>query len=94
MARTKAQFQNMVNFDIEVKFDLEGQGQAPPPPPQKKKKKKKEKKNSSRDHNGGLLHLWSKFGYPSLNGWWDMVQTNLVTDGRTDVLTDRGRRRQ
>ena len=29
-----------------------------------------------RDHNQGILHLWSKFGGPSLNGWWVMVQRN------------------
>ena len=28
------QAQNGVNFDFEVKFDLEGQGQSPPPPKQ------------------------------------------------------------
>ena len=34
------QAQNGVNFDFEVKFNLECQGQSPPPPPKKKKKKK------------------------------------------------------
>ena len=33
---SRRQAQNGVNFDFEVKFDLEGQGQSPPPPPQKK----------------------------------------------------------
>ena len=30
MARTNSQAQNGVNFDFEVKFDLEGQGQSSP----------------------------------------------------------------
>ena len=30
---SRGQAQNGVNFDFEVKFDLEGQGQPPPPPP-------------------------------------------------------------
>ena len=30
MARTNSQAQKGVNFDFEVKFDLEGQGQSPP----------------------------------------------------------------
>ena len=25
---------------------------------------------NNRDLNQGILHLWSKFGGPSLNGWW------------------------
>ena len=29
-----------------------------------------------RDFNQGILHLWSKFGDPSLNGWWVMVRTS------------------
>ena len=30
LSRTNSQTQNGVNFDFEVKFDLEGQGQSPP----------------------------------------------------------------
>ena len=41
-----------------------------PSPPQKKKKINK------RDLNQGVLHLWSKFGYPSLNGWWVIIPTS------------------
>ena len=33
------QAQNGVNFEFEVQFDLEGQGQLPPPPKKKKQKK-------------------------------------------------------
>ena len=54
------QAQNGVKFDFEVKFDLEGQGQSP-------------QKNT--DLNQGLLHLWSKFGVPTLNGWWVIART-------------------
>ena len=45
---------------------------------------------NNRDLNQGLLHLWSKFGDPSLNGWWVIARTNLVTDGLTDGRTDAG----
>ena len=49
---------------------------------------------SNRDLNQGLLHIRSKFGDPSLNGWWVIARTNLVTDWRTDRRTDRCRQRQ
>ena len=39
-------------------------------------------------NEGGLLHLWSKFGDSSLNGWWSIARTNLVTDGRTEGRID------
>ena len=42
---------------------------------------------NNRDLKQGLLHLWSKFGDPSLNGWWVIARTTLVTDGRTDRQT-------
>ena len=42
---------------------------------------------NNKDLNQGLLHLWSKFGDPSLNGCWVIAQTNLVTDGLTDRRT-------
>ena len=73
---SREQAQNGVNFDFEVKFDLEGQGQSPP--------------KNNRDLNQGLLHLWSKFSDPSLNGWWVIARTNLMTDGLTDGGTDAG----
>ena len=41
-----------------------------------------------RDLNQGLLHLWSKFDYPSLNECWVIMWTNLVTDGLKDGWTD------
>ena len=31
--------------------------------------------NSENDFNKGVLHLWSKFGDPNLNGWLVMVRT-------------------
>ena len=40
-----------------------------------------------RDPYQGLLHLWSKFGDPSLNGWWVIARTS---DWRTDWPTDGG----
>ena len=72
------QAQNGVTFDFEVEFDLEGQSQSPP-------------QNNS-DINQGLLHLWSKFGDPSLNGWWVIARTSkwlphTRTDGRTHRQT-------
>ena len=48
------QAQNGVNFDFEVKFDLKGQGQSPP--------------KTIGFLTKVFLHLWSKFGDPSLNG--------------------------
>ena len=56
------QAQNGVNFDFEVKFDFEGQGQSPP--------------QNNKDLNQGLLHLWSKFGDPSWNGSWVIARTS------------------
>ena len=39
---------------------------------------------NNRALNQGLLHLWSKFGDPSLNGWWVIARTNSwLTDTRT-----------
>ena len=31
---------------------------------------------NNRNLNQGLLHLWSKFGDPSLNGWWIIARTS------------------
>ena len=50
---------------------------------------------NNRDLNQGLLQLWSKFGAPSLNGWWVIVWTSswlthTQTDGRTHTQTDAG----
>ena len=79
------QAQNEVNFDFEVKIDLEGQGQLPPPP------KKKKKKKNNRDLNQDLLHLWSKFGDPSLNGSQVIARTSKwLTHTHTDTHTDAG----
>ena len=54
------QDQNEVNFVFLIKLDLECQD-------------KLSHKNS--DLNQGLLHIWSKFGDPGLNGWWVIAQT-------------------
>ena len=43
---------------------------------------------NNRDLNQGVLHLWSKVGDPSLNGWWVIVRTNLVTEGGREGRTD------
>ena len=45
--------QNGVNFDFELNLTLKFKVNHPP---------------NNRDLNQGLLHLWSKFGDPSLNG--------------------------
>ena len=76
---SRGQAQNVVNFDFEVKFDLEGQGQSPP--------------QNNRDLNQGLLHIWSKFGDPSLNGWWVIARTSswlshTQTHRQTDAAND------
>ena len=83
------QAQNGVNSDFEVKFDLEGQGQSPPHPPPPPPPPPHPQNN--RDLKQGLLHLWSKFGDPSLNGWWVISRTSSwLTHGRTDTQTDAG----
>ena len=96
----RGQAQNGVNFDFEVKFDLEGQGQSPPPPIKNKqtnktKQNKNKKTQNNRGLNHGLLHIWSKFGDLSLNGWWVVARTSKClahtqTDGRTHRQTDAG----
>ena len=44
-----------------------------------------------RDLNQGILHLWSKFGDPSWNGWWVIARTSSwLTHGRTHRQTDAG----
>ena len=60
----------------------------------KTKQKKTHKKTNNRDLNHGLLQLWSKFGDPSLNGWWVIARTSTwllhtQTGGRTHRQTDR-----
>ena len=41
--------------------------------------------------NQGLLHLWSKFGDPSLNGWWIIARTSSwLTDTHTHTYTHTG----
>ena len=46
---------------------------------------------NNRDLNQGLLHLWSKFGDPSLKGWWVIAQTNSwITDTQTHIHTHAG----
>ena len=47
---------------------------------------------NNRDPNQGVLHLWSKFGDPSLNGRWVIVRTSswLIhthTDPQTQAMT-------
>ena len=75
---SRGQAQNEVNFDFEIKFDLEGQGQLITP-------------KNKRDLNQGLLHLLSKFGDPSWYGSWVIGQTSLwLTHGRTHTQTDAG----
>ena len=48
--------------DFENKLNLTCQAQATP--------------QNKRDYNQGILHIWSKFGGPSLNGWWVIARTN------------------
>ena len=43
---------------------------------------------NNRALNQGFWHLWSKFGDPSLNGWWVIARTNSwLTDTRTHTHT-------
>ena len=46
---------------------------------------------NSRDLNQGLLHLWSKCGDPSWNGYWVITRTSSwLTHRRTHIQTDAG----
>ena len=97
-----------LNFDFGVQFDFECQGQSPPTPPPPTPTPHPPTPTppwNNRDLNQGLLHLWSKFGDPSLNGWWVIAptstwlvhtQTDTQADRRrqTDTQTDRSRQRQ
>ena len=48
---------------------------------------------NNRALNQGFLHLWSKFGDPSLNGWWVIARTNSwLTDTHTHAGNDNTRR--
>ena len=50
---------------------------------------------NNRDLNQCVLHLWSKFGDPSLNEWWVIVRTNSwLIDTHTDTQTHRRSRWQ
>ena len=43
---------------------------------------------NNRDLNQGLLHLWSRFGDSSLNGWWVVAWTSWwLTDTKTHIQT-------
>ena len=43
------------------------------------------------DLHHGLLHLWSKFGDPSLNGWWVIARTSWgLTHTHGHTQTDAG----
>ena len=48
--------------DFENKLNLTCQAQSTPP--------------KNKDLNQGILHLWSKFGGPSLKGWWVIARTS------------------
>ena len=74
IARINSQAQNGVNLDFQAQFDLEDHCQSTP--------------QNNRDLNQGLLHLWSKFGDPSLNGWWIIARTSSwLTDTQTHTHT-------
>ena len=46
---------------------------------------------NNKDLNQGLLHLWSKFGDPSLNGWRVIARTkSWLTDTQTHTHTHTG----
>ena len=51
--------------DFEIKLNWTCQRQHPPPPPL-----------NNMDLNQGIMHIWSKFGGPSLNRWWVIVRTS------------------
>ena len=50
---------------------------------------------NNKDLNQVPLHLWSKFGDPSLNGWWVIARTSSwLRHGRTDGHTHTHRQMQ
>ena len=55
------QAQNGVNLDLSYIWPWRSRSTAP---------------QNNKDLNQGLLHLWAKFGDPSLNGWWVIVRTS------------------
>ena len=78
---------NGVNFDGQVKFDLEDQGRLPP--------------KNNRDLNQCILHFWSKFGDHCLNGspviartskWLMHTHARARADTQTDAGNDNTRR--
>ena len=71
----KLRAQNWLNFDFEVKLDLHDQGQSP-------------SETINRCLNQVILHRWSKFGDPSLNGRWLIARTiSWLIYTQTDTLT-------
>ena len=88
---SRGQAHNGVNFDVEVKFDLERQGQSTPPPPPPPKKKKKTKKKTV----GILNKVFYTYG-PNLLilAWMGDELSRVQTWWRTDGLTNRRWQRQ
>ena len=80
---SREQAQNGVNFDFEVKFDLEGQGQSPP--------KTIGILTKVFYTYGPNLVILAWTGDELLRGqtWW---RTDGLTDGRTDAGNDNTRR--
>ena len=77
---SQGQAQNGVNFDLKLNLTLKVNTITP---------------QNNRDLNQGLLHIWSKFGDPSLNGWWVIARTSKwLMHTQTDTQTDRRRQRQ
>ena len=75
------QAQNMVTFDSELKFDLEGQGQS--------------HHKAIGFLTKFFLRLWSQFGDPSLYGSWVIARTNKrLTHRLTNTQTHRRRQRE
>ena len=71
--------QNGVDFDFEVKFDLEDPRLITP--------------YNYTGLNQGILHFWSKYGDSSLNGWQVILRTSSCLP-HMDTHTDRRRQPQ
>ena len=77
IARTNSHAQNGVNVDLNSIWPWRSRSIAP---------------QNNRALNQGLLHLWSRFGDPSLIGWWIITRTrSWLTDTRTHTHTRRQR---
>ena len=82
----RGQAQNAVNFDFDVKFDLEGRQSPPPPPPPPPKKKKKIGTLTKVFYTYGpnlVILAWTGDELSCGQTWW---RTDGLTDAQTQAM--------